>query len=291
MVGASVFAAIADHVPPSGRARAAGIVTSAAPIAFLVSMSLGLLLGGLVSWRASLILFAAVCLALAVAASALPAAAEMPGAPVSWRSYRERLLPRSPASGTGLLLACYFCWSAGMYVFLGLYPGWLVQHGLAGAGTGVIGLVLFLGELGGLAGALLSPRLSRLFGHGLVACAMASLAIALLMPLVPLGVGRPLAQALAYGLFAFGRDLMLALILGGAMTLVPAGRRGSLNATLNAVYQSGATLGGLASARLYGLRPDFTANAAVASAVFAACAVMLWILARLRPRADALVAE
>lgn len=38
---------------------------------------------------------------------------------------------------------------------------------------------------------------------------------------------------------------MLALMLGDAMALVPASQRGSLNATLNAVYQTGATVGGL----------------------------------------------
>jgi len=79
----------------------------------------------------------------------------------------------------------------------------------------------------------------------------------------------------AYGIFAFGRDLMLALILGGAMLLVSASQRGSLNATLNAIYQTGATSGGWVSAWLYGLRADFTANAAATAALFLASAVML----------------
>src|SRR5690349_12061280 len=38
MVGASIFAAIADYVPLPDRSRAAGYVTSAAPIAFLFSI-------------------------------------------------------------------------------------------------------------------------------------------------------------------------------------------------------------------------------------------------------------
>src|SRR5260221_14642736 len=148
-----------------------------------------------------------------------------------------------------------------MYVFLGLYPSWLVQHGLAGQGAGAIGVMLFLGEIGGLLGPLLSGRLAQLFRHALTLCAAASLAIAMIVLAIPFGSSLPLFQALAYGIFAFGRDLMLALILGGAMLLVSASQRGSLNAMLNAVYQTGATIGGLARAWLYGFRADFTANA------------------------------
>ncbi len=99
---------------------------------------------------------------------------------------------------------------------------------------------------------------------------------------IPFGTALPIFQAIAYAIFAFGRDLMLALILGGAMLLVSASQRGSLNATLNAVYQTGATLGGFASAWLYGFRADFTANVVVASAVFAASAVMLWSITRIK---------
>ncbi len=99
---------------------------------------------------------------------------------------------------------------------------------------------------------------------------------------IPFGTTLPVFQALAYGIFAFGRDLMLALMLGGAMLLVSASQRGSLNAMLNAVYQTGATIGGLASAWLYGFRADFTANAVVSSALFAASALILWRITRIK---------
>jgi hypothetical protein len=75
--------------------------------------------------------------------------------------------------------------------------------------------------------------------------------------------------------FAFGRDLMLALILGDAMRLVEASRRGSLNSSLNAVYQTGGTLGGLLSAWLYGLSAGYFANVVVASLAFVASGVLL----------------
>jgi predicted MFS family arabinose efflux permease len=286
MVGASVFAAIADYIPPPDRSRVAGYVTSAAPIAFLFSISMGVLLGGLVTWQLPLIIFAAICLALAVAAAALPPTDPdaLSSSPISGRTYRERLLSLSLDAGTRLLLRSYFCWSAGMYVFLGLYPSWLVQHGLADHGAGAIGIMLFLGEIGGLLGALLSGRLAQSFRHPLTLCATASLAIAMIVLIVPFGAANPVFQALAYGAFAFGRDLMLALMLGGAMLLVSAAQRGSLNAVLNALYQTGATLGGLASAWLYGLRADFTANAVISSAVFATSALMLWSIPKITDR-------
>jgi len=78
-----------------------------------------------------------------------------------------------------------------MYVFLGLYPSWLVQHGLASHGAGAIGLMLFLGEIGGLFGALLSGRLSQLFRHPLALCAAASLGIATIALAVPFGSELP----------------------------------------------------------------------------------------------------
>jgi predicted MFS family arabinose efflux permease len=284
MIGASVFAAIADYIPAPNRARIAGYVTSAAPIAFLVAMSMGVLLGGLLSWRLPLILLAAICLALAVAAWALPPTSPeaLSSIPISGRSYRERLLSLSLDAGTRLLLPAYFCWSVGMFVFLGLYPSWLVQYGLAGQGAGTIGVMLLLGEIGGLLGALLSGRLAQFFRHPLTLCAAASLVISMIVLAIPFGTALPVFQAIAYAIFAFGRDLMLALILGGAMLLVSASRRGSLNATLNAVYQTGATLGGFASAWLYGFRADFAANAVVASAVFAASALMLWSITKMK---------
>jgi predicted MFS family arabinose efflux permease len=283
MIGASIFAAIADYIPTQDRSRITGYVTTAAPVAFLCSISMGVVLGGLLTWRLPLLVLAAICLVLAAMTSALPPTRQeaLSSGPISARTYRERLLSLSLDAGTRLLLLSYFCWSAGMYVFLGFYPSWLVQHGLAGEGAGAIGTMLFLGETGGLLGAFLSGRLAGLVRHPLALCAAASLGIAIVVLAIPFGTGHPAIQALAYGIFAFGRDLMLALILGGAMLLIPASQRGSLNAMLNAVYQIGASIGGLASAWLYGFRTDFTANAFVSSVVFVASALMLWSITRI----------
>ncbi len=284
MVGASVFAAMADYIPAVDRPRVAGIVTAAAPIAFLCAMSMGVLLGGLVAWQVPLLLLALVTLLLAAGAAALPATRPegLSAAPITVRSYRERLLSLSLDPGTRLLLLSYFCWAAAVFVFMGLYPSWVVQHGLAEHGVRAIGAMLFLGEVGGLFGALLSARLARQFGHPLTCCALAAFSAAVMVATIPYGVDALAFQAAAYGVFAFVRDLMLALLLGGAMLLVPAAKRGSLNAVLNAIYQTGATLGGLASAWLYAMRPDFTADAMLAGLLFASAGAMLWTIPRLR---------
>jgi predicted MFS family arabinose efflux permease len=283
MIGASVYAAIADYMPPERRARTAGYVTSAAPVAFMASMSMGMLLGGLVAWPVPLLLLALATLALCLSAAALPPTPPdaLAATPLSIRSYRDRLSSLSLDGGTRLLLAAYFCWSASVFVFLGLYPSWVVQHGLAAYGAGAIGAMLFLGEIGGLFGALLSGRLSRAFRHPLGVCAVTALVTAVIMLVIPAGSGLPALQGIAYWGFAFGRDLMLALMLGGAMLLVPAAQRGSLNALMNAIYQTGATLGGMASAWLYSARPDFVGNAVVSCGLLGAAGFMLWRITRM----------
>jgi predicted MFS family arabinose efflux permease len=283
MVGASVFAAVADYVPAPDRARVTGYVTTAAPIAFLFSMSLGVLLGGLLAWQIPILALAAVALGLGCCALALPPTRPeaMSKGPVTAQTYRERLLSLSLESGTRLLLMSYFCWSAAVYVFLGLYPSWTVQHGLARHGPGAIGTMLFLGEVGGLLGAVLSGTLSRRFRHPLIPCAIAAFGAAAIVLVVPFGVGSLVFQAISYAIFAFGRDLMLALMLGSAMLLVAAAQRGSLNASLNALYQTGGTVGGMASAWLYAFRPDYLANAGVACALFAVSGAMLWSVTRI----------
>lgn len=283
MVGASIFAAIADYVRIEDRARVAGYVTTAAPIAFLLSMSMGFVLGGLISWRLPLVLVATVAGLLAGGAACLPPTPPeaLSEAPVTRRTYRTRLLSLSMSVETRRVFLAYFCWSMAVFTFLGLYPTWIVQRGMADYSLKQIGAMLFLGEVGGLLGAALSGRLARLHEHPLRVCALAAFATAAIVIVVPFGQGMPTIEALAYGGFAFGRDMMLALILGGAMLLVPAAQRGSLNALMNATYQTGATAGGLASAWLYGLRPDFTGNATIAAVLLVLSARSLWLISRM----------
>ena len=78
------------------------------------------------------------------------------------------------------------------------------------------------------------------------------------------------------------------IIFNVAMLLVDAAQRGSLNAVLNAIYRTGATLGGMASAWLYARRPDFAANAAIACALLVTSGVMLWGITRIKAPVEGL---
>ena len=284
MIGASVFAAIADYIPAQNRIRVTAYVTTAAPVAFLMAMSIGVFLGGLVAWQLPLILLACICLLLALAASTLPATDPdaLAKGPVTRRTYKDRLLSLSLDASTRLLLPAYFCWAAAVVTFMGLYPSWMIQHGLAKHSVGTIGTMLLLGEIGGLFGAFLSSRLGQLFRNPLGLCATAAITLAVVVLIVPFGTGLPFFQAGAYAAFAFGRDLMMALMLGGAMLLVGAAQRGSLNAILNALYQTGAAVGGMVSAWLYAFRADFIANSAVAAVLFVLSGLMLWNITRIK---------
>lgn len=286
MIGASIFAALADYVPEPKRVRAAGYVTTAAPIAFLTSLSMGVVVGGLLSWQVMVVGLAVICAALAGLTFTFPATppSSLSSSKISWATYKERLTSLSASPGTRPLMASYFCGAVGVYVFLGLYPSWLVQHGLSSFGVDTVGSVIFIGEVGGLFGAMLSARLASRFNNPLRLCACSSIAISIVVQVIPWAEGYPVAQGAAYMAFAFGRDLMLALILGDAMRLVEASRRGSLNSSLNAVYQTGGTLGSLLSAWLYGLNAGYFANVLAASLAFVASAFLLYGISRSTPR-------
>jgi len=276
MIGASVFTAVSDYNPAEARARITGYVTSAAPVAMLLSLSLGVVSGGLLDWRVALAGLAAFAALLAVAAMLL-----LPPTPLALRAtlpigpatYRARLLSFSGGPDTRLVLLAYLAYSAAIFLFLGLYPAWILEGG--GATPATVGAMLFVGGLGGVAGALLAGRLARCFRHPLGLCAVAAGATAAGALLTPLAGQGLIGQALIYGGFAFGRDLMLALMLGGAMLLVAPTERASLNAVLNALFQTGAAAGGMASAWLYAADSSYTTSAAAAAALLAAAALML----------------
>jgi predicted MFS family arabinose efflux permease len=250
-----------------------------------------MVIGGVLSWRIPLVVLAVICLALAAAACGLPAVAPAGSSasdlPPTARAARRGLLSEA---GVASLLCGYLFWSVAMYVFLGFFPSWLVQHGMAAAGPQTIGTLLFFGEIGGLLGALASGRVVAMFGRPFAIAAIASLGLAFAVLIAPLCPGSASALTIVYGLFAFGRDLMLALMLGGAIAVIPASRRGSLNGMLNAVYQTGATAGGLVGAWLYATGPDFMGNGAASATMFVASAAALGSVALIARPAGSTVA-
>jgi len=201
---------------------------------------------------------------------------EISNVSITATTYIDRLLSFSLSRDTRALLLSYFCFSAAALIFLGLYPTWVIADGLAGVGTRAVGTLLFLGGLGGLSGALLSGWLAKFFRHPLELCAVAAFATGIATLVIPLITGGVALQTAGYGVFSFGRALMLSLIVSCAMGLVPAIERGSLNATLNAIFQTASAIGGVASAWFYKLYPDFVANSVASAALFAIAGILLW---------------
>lgn len=278
MIGASTFAAVADYFPATGRTRVTGYVMSASPLAFLVAIPLGVLLGGFMNWQTSFIALSAFSLALALSAAMLPLTRReaLSPAAITLVTYRDRLLSFSQSGNNRALLLSYFCISAAALVFLGLFPAWAVAGGFSGIGLGTVSALLFLGGVGGLLGALLSGWLARFFRHPLQLCAVISFATGvsvLAASLLPIGLAL---QTAGYWGFSFGRALILSLIISSAMAMAHPAERGSLNAMLNAIFQTASAIGGAASAWLYTARPDFIANSVVSAALFAIASLLLW---------------
>ncbi|MCK9694758.1 MFS transporter [Pseudomonas syringae] len=94
MIGASIFGALADYVPEPKRARVAGYVTTAAPIAFLCSLSMEVVVGGCCrgkspssAWRSLALTFPT------------PPQVSLSSSRASWAMYKEGLTSLSARSG------------------------------------------------------------------------------------------------------------------------------------------------------------------------------------------------
>ncbi|WP_018259484.1 MFS transporter [Methylobacterium sp. WSM2598] len=241
---------------------------TAASVALMSAMSLGVRLAGTVAWQLPLVPTALLASGFCLAAARLPPTPREGRAAsrVTLATDRERVL--SLASGTGPLLMAYVARSTGTFAFIGLYPTWILRDDLPDRGPAVIGAMLFVGEVGGFAGAMVSGWVAKRVARPLGLCTGVVLATALIVASVPFGQGNLPFQTLAYAAYAFGRDMITALLLQGAMAVVPAAERGRLGAILNATFQLGGAVGALAGAALYAADPGFLANAAASAALF-----------------------
>jgi predicted MFS family arabinose efflux permease len=77
--------------------------------------------------------------------------------------------------------------------------------------------------------------------------------------------------------------MFFVIFISSAMLLVEAARRGSLNGLLNAIFQSGAALGGISGAWAYSREQTFHLNAEVSIAFLLAAAISLYTASKVRP--------
>jgi len=281
MIGASVFATVADYFPPPERTRITGYVSAAASLAQLLAIPFTLLLGDALTWRAPLVALAVYSLALGGLVAALPPPRfqALATGPVTAQTYRRRLLSFSASRETRLALTAYFIYSAAVFVYLGLYPTWLLTNtGIGSART--VAEIFFLGGCGGVVGAVLSGHVARRFRRPMLLCSVLATASALIMLAVPTAPTSFTAQIVSYGVFSFGRAMLLPVFVAATMLLVAAHERGSLNGMINAIFQSASAVGAFISGWLYHLVPSFAANGAVAMLLFLGAAIALAGVAR-----------
>ncbi|MDR0227325.1 MAG: MFS transporter [Burkholderiaceae bacterium] len=274
MMGASIFASVADLFPTEQRARYTGYVAATAPVAQLLAIPLTLLAGNWLSWRSPIAGCALLCAVVLLMALRLPS--RTPPRPSGTQDTGTWALVISPSAGG--LLAAYFLFSAASFCFLALYPAWLhFQMEDWGTSSAELYAIFVAGGLAGFAGALVAPRWGRQFRHATTLCAVVAVLGALALAAVPASARFFVPQLLAYCAFSFCRAAMLPIVMSSGMSLARQNQRSTMNGLLNAVFQSGAALGSFASVALYARSPSYTGVcAAAAMACVAGAAAFTW---------------
>ncbi|MCK1384565.1 MFS transporter [Bradyrhizobium sp. 21] len=275
MISCSIFSSIPDHFDRTQTLKVTGYVSAASSLAQLLAIPLTLLIAETAGWRWSFLALAVYAGLLSVMISRLPPP-QFAAARTNQRGLisdlgqtlsvlRNRLLHR-PLTG-------YALYSCGMFVFLSMYPSWLLTQG-SSIETGYnVSLIFLAGGLGGLAGALFtgfvggqlgSDRATRSVLAGLTATSVAALPF----------LGTMLAgQIAAYFLVCACRAILLPIVINFTMSIVPPDQRGSANGVLAAAFQTGTAIGGSIGAQLYVADRSFLANAAIAALLFLASAL------------------
>lgn len=283
MISCSIFSSISDYFDPKQTLKVTGYVSAASSLAQLLAIPLTLLIAETAGWRASFLTFAVYACFLSVMVCRLPppqfAAARthqsglMSGIRQTLSVLWNRLLQR-PLTG-------YALYSCGMFVFLSMYPSWLLTQ-RPSIETGYnVSLIFFAGGLGGLSGALFtgfvgsrlgSDRATRSVLAGLTAASVAA---------VPFAGTMLAAQIAVYFIVCACRAILLPIVINFTMSIVPPDQRGSANGVLAAAFQTGTALGGAIGAQLFVADSSFLANAAVAASLFLTSA--LAFMTRSRP--------
>jgi len=90
-------------------------------------------------------------------------------------------------------------------------------------------------------------------------------------------------QMVCYAAFAFLRSMFFVIFISVAMQLVEATRRGSLNGLLNAIFQSGAALGGICGAWAYSRDETFHLNVEICIALLVGTAISVYKASKVSP--------
>lgn len=283
MISCSIFSSIPDYFDQKQTLKVTGYVSAASSLAQLLAIPLTLLIAETAGWRSSFLALAVYACLLSVMVFRLPppqfAAARtnqlglMSDVSQTLSVLRNRLLQR-PLTG-------YALYSCGMFVFLSMYPSWLLTQ-RSSIETGYnVSLIFLAGGLGGLSGALFTGFVgSRLGSDRATRSVLAGLTAASVAAVPFLGTTLA-AQIAAYFLVCACRAILLPIVINFTMSIVRPDQRGSGNGVLAAAFQTGTAVGGAIGAQLYVVDGSFLANAAVAASLFLAAALAFMTRSRL----------
>jgi predicted MFS family arabinose efflux permease len=276
MVGASIFAAISDYFEPSIRGKVTGYVHAAGTMSQLVALPVCVFLAEAVGWRAVFAVLALYSAALAVATilQARPQYGVIAKESMTPGAYANQMMSLMTKASLRYILIAYFLHTISVFAFLSLYPTWLVeQWNVSGYWVGAIFL---LGGITALLGSVGASRVSSLFQSPLMLCVLfVVLTVGAVLP-IPSAGNVLSVQMACYAAFTLLRSMFFVIFISSAMPMVEATRRGSLNGLLNAIFQSGAALGGICGAWAYSREETFHLNAEVSVAFLLGAAILLY---------------
>jgi MFS transporter, DHA1 family, multidrug resistance protein len=274
MVGASIFSAVSDYFEPSARTKVTGYVHAIGSMSQLVALPACVFLAEAVGWRAVFVALALYSAALAVAIilQARPQYGVIAKESMTPRAYANQMVSLMTKASSRYLLIGYFLHTISVFAFLSLYPTWLVEHwNVSGYWVGTIFL---LGGITALLGSVGASRVSSLFESPLMLCVLfVALTVGALLPIPD--AGNLLGVQM--------RSMFFVIFISSAMLSVEATRRGSLNGLLNAIFQSGAALGGICGAWAYSRQETFHLNSEVSIALLVATAISLYKASKVSP--------
>ena len=268
MIACSIFSSIRDYFSSDDSMKATGYVSAAASVAQLLGVPLIVLCAESLGWRVSFLALSAYGCLLALLITRLPKPeyAVSQAGQERFRSELVRMLEVAAGRSVSFTLIGYALYTCGTFVFLALYPTWLLSQASHFSTGHDVSLVLFSGGLGSFLGAIavgaFGARFASARGTCPILCALTAVPIAA-VPFVGTSIE---AQVAAYGMMCVFRAMLVPIVINGTMAAMPPRQRGTTNGILASIFQTGTAVGGTIGVQLYAADTAFGTNAITAFA-------------------------
>lgn len=271
MVGASILPYVANHFPAKERLKIMGYVLSATYVATIISIPLGILGSGYLSWRYVFVALAIISVSLFILVKVyLPSTpVKLNEGKIGLHTYKSKFFSFASNKNITFNLSAKFFQVAGNFVFAGFYPLWLYSNfsSLNIIYTDIALLFLACG-IAGWVGSNLSGKLSALFKSKTSLYAWLAVLSGLFTLITPMiSLEQYYYQFLVYIPVIYFQALFSPIILTMLMQSAKPSDRGSVNGINNAVFQMGTAFGVMLGSFLYLLDDSLLLNA-IAGALF-----------------------